>query len=158
MENDIQIFQAVNTESEHVFWISLVVLIVAAVATWLLLRSHNKKPRKEYTLLALLSFIAALLAGGTAVFSKLTTTRIGPVTLTAETIETPYGTAQLSALQNAYIQMDQRKSFVNPNLTQDRVRLLLIIEQDGKTHVLSEANYPIEQILDELKQRVPPKE
>lgn len=158
MEQDVRIFNAVNTQSEQGFWIGLIVFVLAVLATWLLLRRHNRKPRKELTLLALLSFIVAMLAGGTALFSKLTSTRIGPVTLTAETIETPYGTAQLSELQNAYIEMDQRKSLINPNITTDRVRLLLIIEDDGKTHVLSEANYPVEEILAALKKRVPQKE
>jgi len=158
MEQDIHVFNAVNTQSDQNFWLGLVICLCAALATWLLLRANRRKPRNEYTLMALLSFIVALLAGGTALFSKLSSAKIGPVTLTRDAIETPYGTAKISQLQNAYIEMDKRKSFINPNLTQDRVRLLLIIEDDGKTHVLSEANYPIEAILDSLKQRVPRQE
>lgn len=154
MEQDMQVFQAVNTQTEQTFWIGLVVCLLAALATWFLLRAYNQQARKEYSLLALLSFIVALLAGGTALFSKLTSTKIGPVTLTSEAIETPYGEARLADIQNAYIEMNQRKSYVNPNITQDRVRLLLIIEKDGKTHVLSEANYPIEDILNQLRENV----
>jgi hypothetical protein len=147
------LFEANTIQNDQLFWIALLVCILAAAGAFLLLRKSKGAYR---SLLALLSFILALLAGGTALFSKLTSEKIGTVRLGEDFLETPYGKTQLEDIRDAYIEMDQQPSLLNPGQSSDRVRLLIILEDDGKTHVLSEANYPIEEILREMRNRLNP--
>jgi len=150
-EQQTLLFEATTTHNDQLFWIALVVCILATGGTFFLLRKTKGAYR---SLLALLSFILALVAGGTAIFSKLTSEKIGTVRLGEDSLETPYGKTQLEDIRDAYIEMDQRPSLLNPGRQSDRVRLLIILEDDGKTHVLSEANYPIEEILREMRNRL----
>lgn len=152
-EQQTLLFEANTIQNDQLFWIALLVCILAAAGTFLLLRKSKGAYR---SLLALLSFILALLAGGTALFSKLTSEKIGTVRLGEDYLETPYGKTQLEDIRDAYIEMDQQPSLLNPGQSSDRVRLLIILEDDEKTHVLSEANYPIEEILREMRNRLNP--
>lgn len=152
-EQQALLFEATTTQNDQLFWIALTVCVLAAGATFLFLRKSKGAYR---SLLALLSFILALLAGGTALFSKLTSEKMGTVRLSEGYLETPYGKTQLDDIRDAYIEMDQRPSLLNPGRSSDRIRLLIILENDGKTHVLSEANYPIEEILREMRNRLNP--
>jgi len=152
-EQQTLLFEATTTQNDQLFWIALIVCLVAAGGTFLLLRQSKGAYR---SLLALLSFILALVAGGTALFSKLTSERIGTVRLGEDFLETPYGKTKLADIRDAYIEMDQRPNPLNPGQKRDRVRLLIVLEEDGKTHVLSEENYPIEEILREMRNRLTP--
>ncbi len=153
-EQQTLLFEATTTQNDQLFWVALVVCLLAAAGTFLLLRTSKGAYR---SLLALLSFILTLLAGGTALFSKLTSEKIGTVRLGQDYLETPYGKTKLEDIRDAYIEMDRRPSLLKPGQGSDRVRLLIILENDGKTHVLSEANYPIQEILQEMRNRLTPK-
>ena len=149
------IFESVTQETDQIFGIALVSFLISATACVCLLVIKTNRIIHQYrTLLALLFFIIALVAGGTAGFSKLTSNKLGAVEIGADYLVTPYGTTDFDEIRNAYIEMDQKPSLFNPGQGKDRIRLLLIIENDGKTHVLSEENYPIQEILNTLKANI----
>ena len=149
------IFESVTQETDQIFGVTLVLFLISAAASmcFLIIKTDRIIPRYR-TLLALFFFIMALVTGGTAGFSKLTSRKLGSVEMGADYLLTPYGRTNIDQIRNAYIEMDRKPSLFNPGQGKDRVRLLFVIEKDGKTHVLSEENYPIQAILNTLKANI----
>lgn len=158
MSDQTIVFQASYSLHTQTATIAAILFAGTALATVLLLRKAKGTRRQTFIILALLSFIVCLIAGGTALFSKLTTYKLGPVTLTDTYLKTPYGQTDLDQIANAYIEKDQKRHLISPDRTTGGIRLLIILEQGGRTHVLSEENYPIEQILQAMRERIIPPE
>ena len=73
--------------------------------------------------------------------------RLKPVKLYRTGIETPYGTAQLRDIKDFYIKKEVHYKPMQPNVIADSARYLFILEANDKGHVLSEGDYPIQEIL-----------
>ena len=98
--------------------------------------------------------LAAALIGLVAVLSlclKLfSMARLKPVKLYRTSIETPYGTAQLRDIKDFYIKKEVHYKPMQPNAIADSARYLFILEANDKGHVLSEGDYPIQNILEKM--------
>ena len=102
----------------------------------------------------MLFFFFGLTAFGKAYFTRLTTGKIGPVSLYTEGISTPNGDVALADIEDAFIYTDQQKSLINPNIVQKSARTLCIEKKDGERIFLQERFYPIEVIFAELREQV----
>lgn len=152
MEQIIQTFQPTATSDQSSFWAGIMVAILAlAGMVFLLLRPAKQGDRNRRLLVAMLSFFVFLIAASTAFFSWWSMEKTGPVHFYAAGIQTPYGKVKFQEIRNAYIHQDKEKSLVNPNVVTRATNILVIEEISGKTHALSEAQYPISQILGRLK-------
>jgi hypothetical protein len=155
MEPAITVFQPDNSGDQVTLILSLLIAAGAFGAMILLLRRPGGKlDRNRMLLLAMLAFFAFIIAGGTAFFSWWSARKVGPVSVFADAIETPYGKANFADIRNAFIETETERSLLNANITTASVRLLIIEEKDGRTHVLSETNYPIDAVLAALKKAV----
>ncbi len=95
-------------------------------------------------LAAALFGLVALLSLGLKVVSMV---RLKPVKLYRNSIETPYGTAQLREIRDFYIKKETHYKPMQPNVIADSASYLFILERNDKGHVLSEGDYPIDSIL-----------
>lgn len=155
MEQTIATFQADNSGDQTILLIALLTALFALAGMILLLRRKNGGlDRNRTLLLAMLAFFAFIIALGTAFFSWWSARKTGPVTVFTDAIETPYGRAGFADIQNAYLKKESQSSLINPKLVTGSVRLLIIEEKDGHAHVLSEQNYPVEQVMTALKDAV----
>jgi hypothetical protein len=95
--------------------------------------------------------LAAALIGLVAVLSlclKLfSMARLKPIKLYKNSVETPYGTAELREIKDFYIKKEVHYKPMQPNVIADSARYLFIVERNDKGHVLSEGDYPIDSIL-----------
>jgi hypothetical protein len=133
---------------------AILALLALAGATALLRRPGRREVYRRRTLSAMLLFFVFLLAAGTVGFSWLTMRKIGPVRIYADAVRTPYGLAVFENIRNAAIQTEQDRSRVNPTFVRKEYRFLVIEEYSGKTHVLSEENFDLPQVLNALRQAV----
>lgn len=148
----ITTFEASTNQDQFFIWISLaVILISAAAGAFLLLKKPANLNYNMRMLLAMLCFFSFIIAAGTLVFSFLTQQKLSPVVLYTNAIETPYGQASFENISDVYFEKNPRKTVFGAS-KDENYRLLIIEEKGKKGHLLSEANYPINQIAGELKE------
>jgi len=151
METALHTFQPQHTENELGLWIGLIVGAFAlAGMLWLLKKKTGDQNRR--LLGAMLLFFVGTISVGTAFFSWLTMRKIGPVSLYADAITTPYGKLPFNKINNIYIKEEKEKSLLQPQGNNKSIRLLVLESKDGKVHVLSDQNYNIQAILGPLKE------
>jgi hypothetical protein len=95
---------------------------------------------------ALIGFVA-LLSLGLKLFSM---SRLKPVKLYRNSIETPYGTAEFKEIKDFFIKKEIHYKPMQPNVIADSARYMFIIERNDKGHVLSEGDYMIDSILSKM--------
>lgn len=151
MEPILYTYTANQNDLSLTIFVSLGLALPAIVGMIWLLRKSTSGDNNRRLLIAMLLFFVGIIGGGTAFFSWLTTRKLGPVTLTASTITTPYGQAPYSQIREAYLKNDPQGSWLDPTGNSRQIRLLFLIEDTGKTHVLSEKNYPVSEILAKMR-------
>ena len=150
----LQIFQPDTGAERQTLVIAIVAALVALGLMWgLLRRPSSRENRNTQLLLAMLLFFAGLISGGTAIFTGWTIIKLQPVSISATGIEMPGGMTKWADIRSVYIFHNQQKSLINPGLTRRTVRMLVIEEQSGKTHVLSEEQYPVNEIYGRIKEQ-----
>ena len=113
---------------------------------------YYEKSRKR--VFSMLLFFGLILFGATGILNLANTLRLKTVNFYANAIETPQGKISYDDIRSAYIFMD-KPLLMNQNdqpAPPQNNRMLIIEEYSRKTHVLSEENYQIEDILKTLKQ------
>lgn len=154
MGNLTETFVASNQSNEMIFWLAILFGTFGLVSAILLLWRKWIKDYNYRLLVGMLLFFMGIIGLGTAFFARLTTHKLGPVELYESGMISPYGAVLYTNIKDAYIHMDQQKSLINPDQVQRKTRILIIEEQSGKTHALSEINYPIEEVFQNLKDAV----
>jgi hypothetical protein len=147
-------FEAMDTGNDLLWWSALVIAILGFTGTFLILFFRLIKDYNYRLLFAMLLFFVAMIAAGTAFYTHLTASKLGPVRFFTEGLSTPYGSVRYDDIKDAYIETDQERALINPNQINRRTRILIIEERQDKLHLLSEINYPVEEIFRVLKQQV----
>lgn len=152
MEEILVRFEPIQDSSGATLWIGLGAgLLGMGLCAWLFLKKEEGASRQRNLILAMLFFFLGMISFGTSFFTYWTQQKTGPVFIYADGIKTSFGKTPFAELKNASITVAGNKSLINPNQQRNGTRLLLIEQHDGKAHVLSEDNYPIEAILNKLR-------
>ncbi len=157
MDQALEVYQPVNSSLHLTTGIAIILVLLSLIGLfWNARRKvpyENRHFRQLWTVL--LGFLA-MLSAVAAIFSSLTTTRIGPVKFFADRIETVEATIPFSSIQRAYIHLDMPQSnFGNGVATGDTTEMLIIVERvNQKTHVFSEYNYPVEELHGSLRKHL----
>lgn len=155
MSEALYSFQADLGDAMTSLWLSLFIALGALGGAVALYRSKSAASNRNYRVLgAMLLFFVFLIAAATAVFSFWTTQKIDTVYIYENAVETPYGRVEFSNLKDAKIETQRQPSLINPSITRSSSRVLIIEEEDGKKHLLSEENYDIQEILRRLREVV----
>lgn len=145
----LYIFEPVKTGFSLTIWTSLGLVAIAGVGMFFLLKkkvsdlSYNMR-----MLLSMLLFFVVIIAASTAFFSFWASTRVIPVKIYANSVETDRGKVNFKQLKGAYINADKGSSGgLMPSTKRDTTKLLIIEEKTGRTHVLSSYNYNVMRIV-----------
>lgn len=148
-----EVFQPTHQEDQLTLYIGILLAVAGAVGLFLSLRKKaTGEAHRRNMLVAMLLFFLTIISSGTAFFSWWSIRKIGPVRITDDAITTPYGKAIFRDIRKAEIIADQPVRLIPSNNNQAVVKLLVIEEQSGKTHVLSEENYDIQRIFGALRE------
>ncbi|MEZ4993655.1 MAG: hypothetical protein R2824_24745 [Saprospiraceae bacterium] len=148
-----EVFQPIHQEDQTALYLAIFIAIAAGIGLFLTLRKKaTGEAHTRNMIVAMLLFFVTMISVGTAVFSLLTMHKIGPVTISQDAIETPYGRASFGNISKAEIISDQPVTLLPSAGNRRTVRLLVIEENSGKAHVLSEKNYDIQRIFGALQE------
>ncbi|PHN06737.1 hypothetical protein [Flavilitoribacter nigricans] len=148
-----EVFQPTHQEDQFILYLAIVLAIVGGIGLVLSLRKKaTGEAHTRNMLVAMLLFFLTTISAGTALFSWLSMRKTGPVTITADAIETPYGKVNFKNIRNAEIITDSPVRLIPTSNGRGTVKLLLIEEDSGKAHVMSEENYDIQRIFGALRE------
>ena len=155
MEDVLYTFAPDNGPAAQTAWIAAAIALgaLAGMASMLKKKAEGRQ-RNQNMLAAMLLFFVALIGGGAAFFSWLKIRKTSPVAIYEDAVETPYGKAAFNTIKDAYIYADKQSSFIDPSRSVRTTKMLVIEEKSGKTHVMAEGDYPINEILPALKSAV----
>lgn len=148
METPLHTFVPYDLSLPTSVWLSLVVMLVAALGTAYFLRpSPDRSQRNMRMLGAMLLFFVAIMALGTGFFSFWNSRRtLAPVTLFTDRIESGYGVSKIKDLRSAYMKVEDRLALF-PTVENTKKDTFLIVEQkDGRSHVFSSQEYPVKKM------------
>lgn len=155
MEVLIHVFQPNKLKATLITGI-LVFLSIAIV--WWLIR-YNKKElsydaKKRRGMINIVLGTVFLLTFSTAILNFWNSLKFKPIKLYSSKIEMPSGTVQFKNIQKAYIFVDRPMTISTPppDSLMNYDRLLIIEEFDKTSHALADENYPIEDILEKMKE------
>ena len=152
MDTILHIYEANNQYLDQTTLISLVILVLCLLGLgYNYKRTVARDQRNTQKLISLLLGFVILLACSAAFFSKLTSKRIGPVKVFPNRIESNEGTIQATRIKRAYMHQSTPNSPFQLNTLGDSSLLFIIEEVDGRAHVFPEDNYPVEQMMDDLR-------
>jgi len=156
METPLQSFEPYLYGVNTLTIVFLTLTLLFAIA--LFFQNKKKVPYYEKNrkrVFSMLLFFGLLIFGVTGILNLINTWKLKTVKFYNASIETPQGNIKYDDIQSAYIFMD-KPLLINQNGNQTsnnkNKRMLIIEEYNRKTHVLSEENYPIENILELLNQ------
>ncbi len=154
MDTPIYIFEPITFKANVITVIfTILSLVILGIIIFLNKREMSYDEAKRRGLYSILLGIALLLTTSTAVLNFWNSLKFKTIKLYKDSIETPRGKVAYEDIQNAYIYIDKPMTISTPPpdslMNYDR---LLILEQFDKTsHVMSEENYPIEDILEKIR-------
>jgi len=155
MEEILKRFEPVYGNSSFMLWGTIVAgLLFFGLCAWLLFKKEEGQKRQLNIILAMLFFFFGMISLGTSFFTFWTQQKTGPVIVFTDAVETVYGRVSFDQLKNASITTMGNQSRINPQQQRGGSRLLLLEEDNGKAHVLSEDNYDIQQIYNAIKSAV----
>lgn len=152
MDSPLYLFEPVKTElNSSLLTYAIITVLLALALGFFSKKKVEYEQRNMKQMLLMLVFFGFMIMIGTTFFTWWTSVKIIPITITEETIETPYGIAQLDNIKNAYIYTDKQGSSLSPELVRGTTKFLVIEEHGKKTHALSEEHYNIKEILVTLR-------
>ena len=155
MEEAIHVINPISKENLIFFWIGLIVSIGSITGMVVVLKQkRNYQEKNKQMLIAMLLFFVFLISISTTFFSFWAHLKIGPVRIEANAIETAYGKTAFKDIKKITFHESNQPSMINPNISRNSVRILLIEERSGKIHALSEENYNINSIMQKLNKAI----
>jgi hypothetical protein len=142
-----------TSDDQFYLWLGIILAIVGFATSYYLL----KKPAtgRTYTgnsILAMLAFFVGMMAISTAFFSGWSLRKQGKIELYQEGIQLgadqiPYGT-----IRKIYFKQDKSASIFQAQGTTKTNTFLVIEQEGGKTHAISEEQFPIGEIMTRIKE------
>ena len=143
-EKCLYTFDALKIAFDFWLWMPLGLILLCIFSGYILQKQIADKDRRLTTLM-ILSFVGviSLLTAGSRLYAI---TRMQPVKLYTEHIETPFGSTTYFNIKDYFIRLQRDYKPMQPDAPRDSMRYLMIIERNDKTHLLSEGDYKIDSI------------
>lgn len=149
MKQALHIYQPTHLNTDLVIIASLIFL-ASSLGAWILFR--KKTSRTPYTnLLALLLSFGALIALATTVFSGWSLARTRTVSIYSDKIQIGKINIPFTELSNAVVENINQTTVMNSNVLKNSPTVLLLSQRDGKTYALASENYPVQEIMANIK-------
>jgi hydrogenase maturation factor len=149
MDTPLHSFSA--TKSLLDIW--LIAPILTALACGMVILYVQKNTTLDYNrrnIVVMVFGFFTVIALGTATLKAYSYWRLKPVQIFTNHIITPYGETPLSNVSDFYIKLEKTYKPMQTDVVRDSARYFFLIEKNDKTHVLSEGDYPIYDILEQM--------
>lgn len=146
------LYEFAPTSNDRLYlWLGIAFTIIGyGTAWWLLTRKRTGRERTMFTILAMLAFFVGLMAMSTAFFSGWSLRKQGKVELSRTAVILGNAVIPYQDVKKIYYKKDKSGSIFQG---QGTTNTFLVIEQrGGKTHVISEEQYPIGEIMTRIKE------
>lgn len=129
--------------------LTLVIFLISLSGAYYFNKNKSLDYNRRNIMVMILSFFAliAFMTSGFRLYSKW---RLKPIEMYSNRIKTPYGSAPLSNVLDYYIKLEKRYKPMQTEVVKDSAFYFFLIERNNKTHVLSEGDYPIYEVLDNM--------
>jgi hypothetical protein len=149
MDKPLHSFAAYKTTYDAWVIAPLAIVGICALGIWF----FSKKSKLDYTrrniMVMVLGFFT-IIALSTVGMKLYAFWRLQPVQIFTNRIVTPYGETPLSNVADFYVKLEKTYKPMQTEVVRDSARYFFLIEKNDKTHVLSEGDYPIYDILDKM--------
>lgn len=148
--NDVLFTYRADSADALYLWIGIVVAVSSFVGTYLLLRNPGQGRKHTLSvLMAMLLFFAGLMAAATSFFSGWSLRKQGVVEIFADRLVIGKHEVPFDQIKELYLKKDQSGSV----LQQEGKQYLFLVIQDrsGKASTISDQNYPVYEIMEQLK-------
>ena len=142
-----------TSDDQFYLWLGIFLALAGfGTAYYLLKKPATGRTYTSNSILAMLAFFVGLMAFGTAFFSGWSLRKQGKVVLYKEGIqlgadEIPYG-----EIRKIYFKQDKSASVFQAQATTRTVTFLVIEQEGGKTHAISEQQFPIGEIMSSINE------
>lgn len=149
MDNPLYTYRVESADGVYL-WVGIVLAILSFAGTYFLLKRPGQGRKHTMSvLMAMLLFFAGLMATATAFFSGWSLRKQGTVDIYADRIVIGQHEVPFSQIKELYLKKDQSGSI----LQQGGETYLFLVIQDraGKASAVSNQNYPVQEIMENLK-------
>lgn len=140
--------------TDHLYmWIGILIALAAFLLTYYFLRQPQKgREHTKAALIAMLFFFTGLMASGTAFFSGWSLLKQGKVILEQKQMQIGQSTIPYQQINKIYYKKDKQSSIFQAIEGSTTITFLVIEEKGGRTHALSEEQFPIGEIRSRLEE------
>ena len=151
-EKCLYTFEPLKISFDYWLWMPIMFIVLCVLVG---IVSHKKieEKNRRLTVLMLLSFIGVI-SFFTSLSRLYALWRMQPIKLYTEHIETPFGKTKYTDIKDFFVRTQNDYKPMQPTVVRDSIRYLMIIERSDKTHLLSEADYPIDSIFVKLDEEM----
>jgi hypothetical protein len=127
---------------------------VGLVLIWYILKKKKTERNNTFQQLwAMLAFFGVLIAGGFYGMNWYFGERVGDVVIQENSFKTAYGEIPFSDIKDIVIYLDRKSSPFTGFQPGAETKRLLIIKKDYTTFSFSEGNYPIQEMIEPMRNR-----
>ena len=149
MDTPLHSFVANKNLLNNWFVASVFIALACGLAILYFRKNTNLDYNRRNIVIMVLGFFTVI-ALGTATMKAYSYWRLKPVQIFTNRIITPYGETPLSNVSDFYVKLEKTYKPMQTEVVRDSARYFFLIEKNDKTHVLSEGDYPIYDILDKM--------
>ena len=151
MDTPLHTFNAIKTLFDAWLVAPFLIALLCGFAILHVRKNTTLDYNRRNILVMILGFFT-IIALSTLVMKGYSYWRLKPVQIFSNHIITPYGDAPFSNVADFYIKLENTYKPMQAEVVRDSARYFFLIEKNDKTHVLSEGDYPIYDILDKMNE------
>lgn len=151
MDKPLYSFAANKTPFDVWLIAPVLIALICVLAIYCVRKKTNLEYNRRNIVVMVLGFFTVI-ALGTAAMKAVSYWRLQPVQIFTNRIVTPYGETPLSNVSDFYVKLEKTYKPMQTEVVRDSARYFFLIEKNDKTHVLSEGDYPIYDILEKMNE------
>jgi hypothetical protein len=149
MDTPLHSFNALKNPLDAWLIVPFLIALIGGLITLYVRKNTTLDYNRRNILVMILGFFTVI-ALSTVGMKLYAFWRLQPVQIFKNHIITPYGDTPLSNVADFYIKLEKTYKPLQTEVVRDSARYFFLIEKNDKTHVLSEGDYPIYDILDKM--------
>jgi hypothetical protein len=151
MDTPLHSFNAIKSPFDIWLVAPILITLICGLAILYVRKNTTLDYNRRNILVMILGFftVIAMVSFGMKAYSY---GRLKPVQIFTNRIITPYGETPLSNVADFYIKLEKTYKPMQSEIVRDSARYFFLIEKNDKTHVLSEGDYPIYDILTKMNE------
>jgi len=144
---------APTSDDQFYLWLGIILALAGfGTAYYLLKKPATGRAYTNNSILAMLAFFVGTMAISTAFFSGWSLRKQGKIELYQEGIQLGADQIPYGEIRKIYFKQDKSASVFQAQGTTTTITFLVIEQEGGKTHAISEDQFPIGEIMSRIKE------